>query len=91
MSICARCFGCTIGHLMAITLMTVGSLPSIDLAVLGILIMMIDWYFQEFFEIVSSNPRRFITGIVGGLGVGALIWTPIQFAIYSMIAYLRAL
>jgi len=61
MKICARCFGCTIGHIIAFILMFFSLLP-VRYISLGLLtIMFIDWSLQENFKIISNNKRRLIT------------------------------
>jgi len=34
-----------------------------------------DWSAQEFFGKSSNNTRRLFTGILGGLGVGIVVWS----------------
>gem|GEM_PF-4653443 len=36
---------------------------------------MVDWSFQKYLDIESTNFRRLFTGIAGGIGVGTIIWT----------------
>ena len=75
MPFCARCLGASMGHLTAFLLFIVGALPNEIIALIFITIMGVDWSLQRWFGILSTNPRRLITGIAGGLGVGVLIWT----------------
>ena len=75
MSFCARCLGASIGHIGAFLLFVIGNMPGITISVMLIAIMGIDWSLQKWAGILSTNPRRLITGIAGGLGVGVLIWT----------------
>lgn len=81
MHICARCFGCNIGHVVAIILFLIGKLPIWYYSILLIFIMLFDWTLQTFFEIMSNNRRRLITGIIGGIGIGSLIWNGIYISI----------
>lgn len=74
MSICARCFGGAIGHIMSSGLFVIGSLPPAWVSFVGMGIIFVDWFLQERFGIMSTNWRRLITGILGGLGVGGLFW-----------------
>jgi uncharacterized membrane protein len=74
MRICARCFGSNIGHILAIILFIVRQLPPWYYSIACMSIMLIDWSFQTFFKIMSNNARRLITGIIGGFGIGCLIW-----------------
>lgn len=79
MSICARCFGSNIGHIIAVILFTVRLLPPWYYSLLLLSVLLLDWTLQEFFKIMSNNTRRVITGIIGGVGVGSLIWSGILF------------
>ncbi len=35
-------------------------------------VMLIDWGLQEYLGILSTNPRRLLTGLAGGFGFTAL-------------------
>jgi uncharacterized membrane protein len=85
MNICARCFGSNIGHGIALSLFITGLLPSWYWGALLLGIMFIDWGAQEFFQRMSNNPRRVITGILGGFGMGVLIWSAVAF-VYHLIS-----
>jgi len=58
-----------------------GNLPALFIASIGMTIMFADWLIQSYFKIISNNYSRFITGIVGGAGVGIFIWTFIAFGL----------
>lgn len=75
MQICARCFGCNIGHVISFLLFILGMLPHWYWGFVAIGIMLFDWGLQEFMKIMSNSFRRIITGIIGGLGVGILLWS----------------
>jgi len=79
MPFCSRCFGCSIGHIIAFILFITGYLPSILIAIILIIPMGIDWSIQKFLGIMSNNYRRLITGFLGGLGIGIIIWIFISF------------
>lgn len=81
MSICARCFGSNIGHVLAIVLFLLGLLPNWYISLLLLMVLFIDWGLQEFFKLMSNNLRRIITGIIGGVGMGSLIWSGVSFLI----------
>lgn len=85
MDICARCFGSNIGHVTALSLFVIGYLPSWYWGALLLAIMFADWGAQEFFQHMSNNPRRVVTGILGGFGMGVLIWSAVS-CIYYLIA-----
>jgi uncharacterized membrane protein len=81
MSICARCFGSNIGHIIAIILFIAGFLPPWYYSLIFMGLLLIDWSLQAFLKIMSNNTRRVITGIIGGIGVGSLIWSMVLFVI----------
>jgi len=74
MPFCSRCLGCTIGHILAFVLFLFDYLPSFLISLILILPLGIDWSVQRFLGILSNNYRRLITGVLGGLGVGIIIW-----------------
>ena len=74
MKICARCFGSCIGHVFSFILFIFGLLQPWYYSVICVCLMLVDWSLQEFFEIMSNNTRRVITGVLGGFGIGCLIW-----------------
>lgn len=82
MTICARCFGSCIGHCSAFVFMLVDWLPVWYISILLIVPLAIDWSLQQFAAIMSTNFRRLITGILGGFGVGAIIWTVFLFFVH---------
>lgn len=79
MPFCARCLGCSIGHILSFILFISGYLPSILMAILFVIPLGIDWSVQKFFGKMSTNNRRLVTGILGGLGVGVIIWRLVVF------------
>ena len=81
MPFCARCFGCSIGHILSFILFLTGNLPALLIASVGMVIMFVDWLIQSHFQIISNNHSRFITGIVGGAGIGVLMWTFFAFGL----------
>jgi len=74
MPFCSRCLGSAIGHIISIALLLFGVLPNLFLSTLFLIIMITDWGLQYLNIIISTNTRRLITGVFGGLGVGSLIW-----------------
>jgi uncharacterized membrane protein len=87
MPFCARCFGCSIGHVLVFVLFLTGilflagTLPALLIAASGMVVMFVDWSIQNHFKLVSNNYSRFITGILGGGGIGIFIWTFISFGL----------
>lgn len=68
--VCARCTGVFFGQIIA--LINFFAFPSqvyLPLALLAMGIMFIDWLIQKVGLLESTNPRRFITGSLGGYGV----------------------
>ncbi len=74
MPFCARCLGAAIGQVITIILWIIIGLPSLMICILLCLPMLIDWSLQEFCQISSTNIRRLITGIVGGIGFSSLMF-----------------
>lgn len=77
MKICARCFGSTIGHCLSFAVLLFGKLPPWYVSVLLLFPLAVDWSIQHFFKIMSTNNRRLVTGLLGGFGVGAILWSTI--------------
>ena len=84
MKTCARCVGAMFGHIVSFILFLVGHLLPLYIASILTVIMLIDWSLQTFIDIPSTNPRRLITGFIGGLGVGTFIWTGVGWLIYLL-------
>ncbi len=72
MPFCARCLGATVGQIVAILVAIIWRLPPwwANAALLGL--MLVDWSLQEYLDILSTNPRRLITGLTGGVGFTAI-------------------
>lgn len=71
--ICARCSGMLVGEIIAyIFLFAFKLLLSPFNAVLFLTVMFSDWLIQFLKIRQSTNLRRFITGILGGIGITAL-------------------
>jgi len=66
--VCARCLGVIIGHLLAIIIVLFIRVP-IVLGIVFCMIMFTDWFLQYIKVLESTNYRRLITGILGGMGV----------------------
>lgn len=74
MPFCARCLGAVIGHVLSFLLLVLGALPSLWIAAMMAGLMLLDWGLQEGFGVMSTNPRRLATGVLGGAGVGIFYW-----------------
>lgn len=69
MPVCARCTGVLIGHILS--LFVIGKRLPLMLPVCCCLTTLADWTAQQLGKL-STNPRRLITGILGGFGTGAI-------------------
>ena len=85
MPFCARCFGASVGHIVSFVLFCAGLLLPLTLCLSFMLIIFVDWFLQERFAIMSTNPRRFVTGIIGGIGVGSIWWISFNYLIRRFI------
>lgn len=84
MDVCARCFGARVGHALALGLFVLKALPPWWVGVLMILPMMIDGSLQMFAGVMSTNVRRFWTGVLGGLGVSSILWQGVGWVIRTI-------
>lgn len=66
--VCARCTGIFVGNIVGIALYIINIKISIITGLALILIMAIDGLLQLFKIKASTNKRRFITGILAGIG-----------------------
>lgn len=70
--ICARCTGVFLGELLTIIAAVLKKFFSYKTSICFLLIMGFDWFIQYVKIKPSSNIRRFITGILGGIGITTL-------------------
>jgi uncharacterized membrane protein len=82
MPFCARCLGASIGHIGAFLLFLTGNLPTLSISLIFIATMGFDWSLQKMFGIMSNNNRRLVTGVLGGMGVGAVIWSTLSYGFH---------
>jgi len=80
MPMCARCLGVGIGQLIGFALFVAGVRVSLVACVAGALVMLLDWGAQEYFGRTSTNPRRLVTGLLAGCGLGTLYCQALVFA-----------
>lgn len=71
--VCARCCGVAMGQLGAAVHMVLVGVSSPGVAFAGVGVMGIDWALQAVGLLESSNERRVVTGICGGLGFFELL------------------
>lgn len=70
--VCARCTGVFLGQSAMLAMLLCGKKPGVGLSAAMLLAMGADWFAQYAGICESTNPRRFITGILGGAGIMAL-------------------
>lgn len=80
MPFCARCLGASIGHVSSLLIYIFFSLPAIYFSFIGLAVMYADWALQNK-AVYHSNIMRLITGITGGLAMGVIIWSIVDFII----------
>lgn len=93
--ICARCTGVAIGQMLGIIstisiLLFLIKVPLYFVVAAAIILsipMGVDWGIQYFFKIYSTNTRRIISGVLCGIGFGAL-YTTILFLMIKFVASL---
>ncbi|MDR1409108.1 MAG: DUF2085 domain-containing protein [Oscillospiraceae bacterium] len=73
--LCARCTGIAVGYILGIASLVIWRKMPLWAIAICILPMIIDGLLQNIWHIMSTNPRRFITGIVFGIAeLHALLW-----------------
>ncbi len=74
MPLCARCFGAAVGQLAAICWAACLGFPPYLISLALLVPMAIDVLIQKCFRVLSTNGRRFVTGILGGFGLSCLAY-----------------
>lgn len=67
--VCSRCMGIMIGGILSIILAVSGVLLSLWISCIIIFPMIIDGGIQYKFNVMSTNLRRILTGILFGVGI----------------------
>ncbi|MEX2477947.1 MAG: DUF2085 domain-containing protein [Gracilimonas sp.] len=71
--VCARCTGILIGYFI----IPFSTLGIINISIIWCLVLItptyLDGIIQAFMEVESTNSRRFLTGLLAGIGQGALV------------------
>lgn len=67
--ICARCTGILIGYIVGIILAIITHCQYYAYFTLLLIPMIFDGGIQQIFSVESTNIRRLITGIAGGIGI----------------------
>jgi uncharacterized membrane protein len=79
MPFCARCLGASIGHIFCAVCYFFYFLPSFYFSIIGLALMLADWYFQNSLHKYHSNFMRLLTGTIGGFSMGIIIWKTVDF------------
>lgn len=86
--ICARCTGVTIGSFIAVFFYFLCKIP-LWVCVLLCTIMFVDWLIQRVGILASTNIRRLITGVLGGLGCMTVQLYCYIFAVRAIASFVR--
>ena len=70
--LCASCTGMLVGEILTFALLPFKILVSPLLSIVLLGVMGFDWFLQFIKLVCSTNIRRFITGIMGGIGITAI-------------------
>ncbi len=87
MPVCARCTGVIIGYIFALPVSLIFPFP-ILLSVSGCICMLTDWMIQALKLKASTNTRRLLTGVLGGLGIMSIEVSVIKYAIHLVQNYI---
>lgn len=72
--VCARCTGMIIGYIISIVIIGITGYISTIVSIIFMGIMFLDWFIQFKKIEESTNVRRLITGVLGGIGVIGVIF-----------------
>lgn len=82
--LCARCCGVVLSSFVALPLFFMRRISVVSALVLSG-IMFLDWLLQFLHILPSTNPRRFVTGLLGGFGFSTLQFYAYQF-LFSLLS-----
>lgn len=71
--LCARCFGTMCGAVIGFVLLNIYSIPFL-ISVILLLPLIFDGFLQMLTKYESINRRRFITGLMFGIGIFPFMW-----------------
>lgn len=71
--LCARCTGVLVGYFCAFAFLAFKFIMPTPVCVLLLFPLIIDGSVQMFFSIMSNNIRRFVTGLIFGIGLIQLV------------------
>jgi uncharacterized membrane protein len=83
--VCARCTGVYLGQIVMIILIIAGLRPEILISLLLTLPLLIDGSLQYINLLKSNNMRRFITGLLAGLGIFGVYFFIIKIVISKIL------
>ena len=78
--VCARCTGVMIGNIAAYVMFFLYAIPQ-EICILGCATMFLDWFVQYIGIRESTNVRRLVTGMIGGLSLTTLYCMVIKCAV----------
>jgi uncharacterized membrane protein len=81
--ICARCTGIIIGELISFVLFLLNYKIEVILCIILLIPLILDGTIQYFTRYISNNIKRFLTGLIFGIGFIQLI----LYIIYSLIIF----
>ena len=78
--VCARCVGVLFGNIAAIFGVFI-YVPHVFVLLAFCAAMFLDWFLQRVNRLAGTNPRRLVTGVLGGYGVLTLMFKILIFII----------
>lgn len=88
MPLCARCLGVYAGIAVVAPFLLAGSFPlSTPLVIASLLFMFVcflDWSLQHWWGVMSTNPRRLVTGLLGGVGSASFALFLVGFLLFQL-------
>lgn len=75
--VCARCTGVILGYALGAALFFASLRPPLWLSLLLMTVMLADWLLQYWGIFESTNLRRLLTGLSGGLGTVTAVLTAV--------------
>lgn len=83
--ICARCTGILISFLVSLVCIKNKIEISFFVAILLLSVMFCDWILQYLNILMSTNRRRFLTGLIGGVGLTYFYYHIIMFFVSELL------
>lgn len=89
--LCSRCTGILLGQILMIVLIVFGINFSLLISLILLGVMFLDWFLQNTIKFYSRNLLRFLTGLIGGIGLinlyyWIIVWV-INFLVMGRIQY----